>query len=107
MEGEQSPGDQWPDAESFAGKPISQERFEDLLLQIRNAASASITGFSIEKIKTAEQRDAVIEDQRAVWHAAEVALAVLLFPGYVPKREALADMRALLDRYGEGADREV
>jgi hypothetical protein len=104
MEGEESSGDQWPDAEWFAGKPISQEGFEDLLLRIRNAASTSLAGFSIERIKTGEAHEAVIEDQRAVWHAAEVGLAVLLYPGYVPKREALADMRALLDMYGKGGD---
>jgi hypothetical protein len=32
---------------------------------------------------------------RAVWHAAEVALGILR-PGYVPKREALADVRAMM-----------
>lgn len=100
MEGEQ----EWPNAEWFAGKPISQEGFEDLLLRVRNAACASLTGLSIEEITKGERHAAASEDQRAVWHAAEVALAVLLFPRYVPKREALADMKALLDRFGSEAD---
>lgn len=43
-----------------------------------------------------EQRDAVIEDAREVWHAAEVALAILKIGSYLPKREAVEDMRAVL-----------
>jgi hypothetical protein len=78
------------------GRPMSKEAFELLLLEIRNGASETLTGLATEQIVEGQTHDAKIEDVRAVWHAAEIALGILYFPIYVPKREALEDVRALL-----------
>jgi hypothetical protein len=43
----------------------------------------------------AVEEGGITADQRAVWHATEVALGVLT-PGYIPKREAPHDIRSLL-----------
>jgi hypothetical protein len=72
----------WPADQPF--EQMSQERFEQVLLGVRNAATVGLLSGG----------DAVGEDQRAVWHAAEIALAMLI-PGYEPKREALAEARVL------------
>ncbi len=70
---------------------ITSEQFEMELLAIRNGANLSIV----------EHGEAVADDVRAVWHAAEVALGILK-PSYIPKREApLTDARQLVDRFPE------
>jgi len=77
---------------------MSEERFEQLLLEIRNAANVSV----VEGVL--EGRDATTEDARAVWHAAEVALGILRLHSekrYIPKREAMEDVRQLLAWYDE------
>lgn len=77
----------WPDDQPW--EPMTRERFEQVLLGIRNASSVNIAAL----ISSA---GGLTADQRAVWHAAEVALGIL-HPGYVPKREAVDDLRSLLD----------
>jgi hypothetical protein len=51
------------------------------------------------QVRDDEQHDEMIEDARDVWHAAEVALGILRLGKYVPKREAMNDVRALLAWY--------
>jgi hypothetical protein len=77
---------QWPE---FRSTPMSRERFEALLIEIRNGAVLAITA-QINKPEEGTRGDA-----RAVWHASEIALGILR-PGYVPKREALHDVEAML-----------
>jgi hypothetical protein len=84
---------------------LTQESFEMLLLEIRDGASSSLTESVVGEVAHDEQHTAVIEDSRAVWHAADVALGILNLGRYFPKREALDDVRAmlaLLDEGGEG-----
>jgi hypothetical protein len=82
--------------EDFPHAPMTRERFEHVLLGVRNAASVGITAQAVDELVHGEApRPATEADQRAVWHAAEIALGILR-PGYVPKREAIADMRALI-----------
>jgi hypothetical protein len=76
-------------------RQMSRESFEALLLEVVNGSSVSLAKLAGESIREGEPHEAVIADQRAVWHAAEVALGVLT-PGYRPKREALEDIRRLL-----------
>jgi hypothetical protein len=80
---------------------MSRERFEQVLLEVRNGASSTLTTFAVEEAEHEAQHAAKIEDARDVWHAAEVALGILLFPCYVPKREAMNDVRALLQMYDD------
>jgi len=81
----------WPEDRPF--EPMTRERFEQLLLGIRDACASGLMTSGA----------AVAADQRAVWHAAEVALGVLR-PGYVPKREALEDVVSLLHWLAEDDD---
>jgi len=72
--------------------PTSIEEFQTLLLDVSLEAShvvGHVTG------PGSQER---AEDARSVWHAAEVALGILL-ENYHPKKETLADVRALLTRY--------
>lgn len=73
-------------------RSVSKKQFEALLIEIRNAASASLG-----KITGGKDDAVVIEDLRTVRFAAEAALAVLNVSVYYPKREAVADMRYILD----------
>jgi len=73
----------WP--EDMPWQAMTRERFEQMLLGVRSAAQQAVL----------DSGPAVEADQRATWHAAEVALAVLR-PGYVPHSAALDDLRALL-----------
>ena len=73
---------------------MSRERFEALLYEIRNGATIAVTERAIESLDR-EHAEALLEDARAVWHTAEVALGIL-HPGYLPKREALTDVRRML-----------
>jgi hypothetical protein len=75
---------------------LTAEQFEALLLEVRNSASLTLGDLALGEIKDDETNQAVIEDTRKVWHAAEVALGILLFGKYVPKLEALSDVRAML-----------
>jgi len=68
---------------------MTSEEFEMLLLEIRNGAPLGVV----------EHGEAVADDVRAVWHAAEIALGILRYPHYVPKREPLADARDLVDHF--------
>ena len=90
-----------------ASDPITPDDFKRLLLEIRDAATRQTSMGAYEAV-TRQDSDAhesvsahldaiwVTEEGRAVWHAAEIGLAVLL-PGYIPKREAIEDIRAILD----------
>jgi hypothetical protein len=80
-------------------RPITREAFETLLLEARNGAHIALTRLAAEDSERAPH-DAKIEDARAVWHAAEVALG-LLTPGYVPKRESLNDATRMLARLAD------
>lgn len=77
----------------MAARRMTAESFEMLLLEVRDGANLSLP----------EHGEAVTDDVRAVWHAAEVALGILKYPGYIPKKEALADARDLVDRFEDGA----
>jgi hypothetical protein len=81
---------------SLPMRRITREALEAELVAIRNAAGAML-GESVEA------RPAIEADHRAVWHAAEVALA-MLSPGYVPKREAVRDVRRMLAWYDDEDD---
>lgn len=72
-----------------------REQFEALLLEVRDGVFVRLTELAVESIREEEGHEAVIADQRAVWHATEAALGILR-PGYRPKAEALDDMRRLL-----------
>jgi len=71
-------------------RPMSREGLEHLLLAVRNASALAVGNLVVEN-----RHGGLIQDQRAVWHATEVALAILR-PGYVPKKETTEDIRALL-----------
>jgi hypothetical protein len=93
------------DAGDFGRSPpeltqMSRERFEQVLVAVRNGAYATLVSLVVEDDA---QHEAKIADARDVWHAAEVALGILLLPRYVPKREAMNDVRALVQLYGEEA----
>jgi hypothetical protein len=77
---------------------ISVEQFEALLIAIRNGASLATTEFVVEQVTEGVASEASTDDVRNVWHAAEIALA-LVNPGYLPKREAMFDVFALVRRY--------
>lgn len=83
----------WPS--ELPMRPMTRERFEALLVEVRNGVSARLTELAVESIRGGQEHEAVIADQRAVWHATEVALGILS-PGYRPKAEALDDVRRLL-----------
>jgi hypothetical protein len=57
-----------------------------------------LTELAVEDIAQGEEHTAKLEDVRAVWHAAEIALA-LLSPRCVPKREALENVRQIVERF--------
>jgi hypothetical protein len=99
MQGERSNAPDFPPA-----TPMSRERLEMLLIEARNGASMTILGVApeqIESLRSGEQvevqppGEGITGDQRAVWHATEIALGVLR-PGYLPKREALHDVERML-----------
>jgi hypothetical protein len=75
---------------------MTSERFQAVLLEIRDQASGVLSGMVYEEIKEGEQHDAKIEDARAVWYATEVALGVLDHR-YLPKREAIDDIRSRIE----------
>jgi len=83
----------------FSFMEITREQFEQALMQVRNGATMRLADLAADSATSGEPPDDEIEDVRAVWHAAEVALGLLLFPRYVPKREAMDDLRALLTMY--------
>src|SRR4051794_38286599 len=87
-------------------RPMSRESFEHLLMAVRNAASGTVADLALETMaETDKAREtATMGDQRAVWHAAEVALAILS-PGYRPKREALDDVRTMMAWIDDDDDR--
>ena len=67
-----------------------------------SGANETLAGLAFEEVvEGGEKHDAKIEDVRAVWHAAEVALGILYLPIYAPKRVAMADARALLEEFEE------
>jgi hypothetical protein len=79
-------------------KRLSTEQFEALLIAIRNGASRTLSEMAYETVTRGDEHDAKVGDVRAVWHAAEIALAVLN-DGYVPKQEAVADVEVLVERW--------
>ena len=76
--------------------PMTRERFEALLLAVRDGVSGSLSEMWLEEIRDNVQHDAKVNDFRAVWHTAEVALGILRPGRYLPKREAVQDMRLML-----------
>lgn len=70
---------------------MSRERLQEVLLAIRDSASRRMNEYL---------DDEEVDEQLAVWHAAEVALGIL-DPGYFPKRAALRDARSMLARLDE------
>ena len=67
-----------------------------------SGANETLAGLAFEEVvEGGEKHDAKIEDVRVVCHAAEVALGILYFPIYAPKRVAMADARALLEEFEE------
>ena len=92
------------DAPEIPERRVTREAFEMELAAISNGASLFIGDSIVGQF--AGERDAPtssLEDARAVWHAAEVALAILS-PGYIPKCEAVGDVRAMLAWYDDGDD---
>jgi hypothetical protein len=91
---------------------VTFEEFKTLLLEIRNGASAELSERAARTVAGkpglmlvgADDDDELVEP-RAVWHAAEVALGVLLLNqrdeglSYLVKREAMADAKELVRRY--------
>jgi hypothetical protein len=77
---------------------MTAERLEALLMEARDEAASLLGRWAMEEFaEEGAQHDAKIEDARAVWHTTEFALGMLR-PGYLPKREAIADARELLSR---------
>ncbi|MGI8803263.1 MAG: hypothetical protein ACR2KV_14050 [Solirubrobacteraceae bacterium] len=89
-----------------ASRRVSAEHFEAMLLEIRDGATLSLAEHALEGVTGGDQHGAVVEDLRAVWHAAEAALGVLLLRSYIPKREAVEDMRTIVRWLDEGPDGE-
>jgi hypothetical protein len=90
------PNDYW---ERYKERRMSSEEFEMLLVSIRNGVSSAFRGLAFDTVKTGAKTENKREDAIRVWHATEIALGMLLFPRYVPKPEALADVRSLLALY--------
>jgi hypothetical protein len=91
--------------DDFPWRPMTRETLEADLIAIRNAAHSTLGALAVDLIRSTPPEDlddredtALIEDQRAVWHTAEIALAILM-DRYVPKREAMFDVFALVRRY--------
>ena len=83
---------------------ITREALEMELIAVRNGANDAMSdSFNPAKLAADPSGGAVARDTRAVWHAAEVALAILL-PGYIPKREAVEDVRGMLAWYDDDDD---
>jgi hypothetical protein len=78
--------------------PLSSEAFMQVLIEIRDGAQDNVLAFGFESVREGAKHDAKIDDVRAVWHAAEIALG-MLHEDYYPKREAVADAPALLDKW--------
>ena len=87
--------------EEFRQRPMSREVFEAMLIEVIRGANSSLTNLAVEQVVEGAKNDEKIADVRAVWHAAEIALAILK-PGYKPKREALIDARRMLAWIDEG-----
>jgi hypothetical protein len=81
----------------------TQESFEAHLLAARDEAQLRLSDFAFGTVVDGESNEEVIEDLRAVWHAAEVALGILNRK-YMPKREAIDDAEALIARWAEDED---
>jgi hypothetical protein len=77
---------------------MTREAFEALVIEIRNGAGDTMTDLAVGAASRGESNDATMEDVRLVWHAAEIALAVVR-SDYLPKREAMFDVFALVKRY--------
>ena len=77
---------------------MTAERLELLLLGVRNAASELVTSLLVEEIQGGPERAGVAIDARQVWHASEIALA-MIHPGYVPKREAVEELLERVSRF--------
>jgi hypothetical protein len=85
----------WP--EDMPYERMTRERFEHFLLGIRNAVSDTVARSAVQSVTGSQPGtgEAVTADLRAVSHAAEVALGILR-PGYVPKAEAIEDVRNMM-----------
>jgi hypothetical protein len=90
-------------------RQMSAEQFEALLIEVRNGAAATVTDLVVERMEGAEAEGRLF-DARSVWHATEIALAVLLFDGerspYIAKREAREETARLV-RQWESLDQGV
>jgi hypothetical protein len=85
---------EWPD---LTFTEMSGEEFKELLASVRNAAQRTMARLIVSS--EGDECEAEIADARNVWHTAEAALGVLMFPKYVPKMEAMGDVRALVKFY--------
>lgn len=83
-----------------SAKRMSSEQFEAWLLSVRDGANATLSEWALEAVTGGDEHEAKLDDARSVWHAAEVALAMVK-KGYVPKYEAMLEIRALLDSWEE------
>src|SRR4051794_20371803 len=81
---------QWP--KDIPYEPMSRERFEQVLVGVRNAAT---TALRAQEEEGAPAHAASEADTRVVFHAAEAALAILC-PSFKPASGAVMDMRLLL-----------
>jgi hypothetical protein len=86
------------DAPDVPVRRMTREAFEALVIEIRNGAQDTVSDLAVGELTRGEHHRATMEDARMVWHATEVALA-LLRPDYLPKREAMFDVFALVKRY--------
>ena len=78
---------------------MTRQEFIEQLLAIRDDAQLQLTNRLVENIGDKLPIELATDDARAVLHASEFALA-LLIEEYVPKREAIDDAWRVLDRYG-------
>jgi hypothetical protein len=83
--------------ERFRTRRMTREAFEALLVEVRNGAFVALTELALEKIQEGARHEAMIDNLRCVWHAAEFALGMLNDGRYLPKLEAVLDAAALID----------
>jgi len=89
-----------PDFPEYPTQGMTRERFEALLLEIRNGAYFSFAALVGEELKGAKN-EAKLGDLRSVWHAAEFALG-MVSDSYLPRREAIDDAAVLIERLRRG-----
>jgi hypothetical protein len=71
---------------------MTPDQFRALLLEIRDEANLDASTGAV----AGEHGELRLDDARMVWHAAEIALAMLRPGRYIPKRAAQLEVRELL-----------